>query len=305
MQSWSCSQAGPAEPFSGSACRGRGRLQAMAAKFTPWSVGMAPKLRVVIVDDEPLARENIRLALRHEPDVEVVAECEDGEEALEVIRREEPDLLFLDVQMPGLDGFGVIDRLGIEHTPAVVFVTAYEEHALRAFKVHAVDYVLKPFDDERFQDAFHHAKARLSVERQQEVGARLTALLAEFGMGDAVAGPPAEPPPAAYSQWLTVSTGERSHFIRVEDVDWLEADGNYVRVHVGQRSSLMRLSLTRLAQRLDPAKFVRIHRSTIVNLSRIREVQRWTGGDCIALLHDGRLLRVSRKYRAALLKPVR
>jgi two-component system LytT family response regulator len=265
-----------------------------------------PPLRVVTVDDEPLARDCIRLALAREPGWQLVAECGGGPAGVQAIEREAPDLVFLDVQMPGMDGFGVIEALGPERMPATIFVTAFEEHALRAFQVHALDYLLKPFGDERFRQALEHARRRIHNERRGELGERLEALLRDVGGGrhPAAARPPSPfSAPAPYATWLTVSAQNRTQFVPVAEVDWLEADGKYVRLHAGGRTHLIRGSLAATAERLDPAHFVRIHRSTIVNVARIREVQPWMGGDHIAVLRDGTRLRVSRTCRGALLRP--
>ena len=274
---------------------------------------VATTLRVLIADDEPLARDCIRLALASEPDVDVVAECCDGDEAVEAIGRLAPDLVFLDVQMPGLDGFGVIERIGAERMPPVVFVTAYDQHALRAFALHATDYVLKPFDDHRFHETLRHARRQLRLARESALGRRLAALMHDYtALADA--GPdgargPVPPattpvPPAGYVTRVLVRHGARSYFVATEDVDWFESAGNYVRVHTGERTELLRATLASLARQLDPAKFARIHRGTIVNLSRVREVHPWFGGDYVATLTDGRELRVSRTYREGLLRPL-
>jgi two-component system LytT family response regulator len=263
----------------------------------------ARPLRIVTVDDEPLARDCIRLALRGEPGCEIVAECPDGERAAEAIGREAPDLVFLDVQMPGMDGFGVIERIGAERMPPVIFVTAFEEHALRAFQVHALDYLLKPFGDARFREALGHARRRIHTEHDGELGRRLHALLRDVHGG---AHPVPSTPAASaspYATWLTVSAQNRTQFVRVDEVDWMEADGKYVRLHAGARAHLIRCTLAAVAERLDPAHFVRIHRSTVVNVGRIREVQPWMGGDHLAILRDGTQLRVSRTFRGALLRP--
>jgi two-component system LytT family response regulator len=260
-------------------------------------------LRVVTVDDEPLARDCIRLALAREPGCQIVAECPTGQAAAEAI-----GLVFLDVQMPGMDGFGVIEAVGPERMPATIFVTAFEEHALRAFQVHALDYLLKPFGDDRFHAALRHARQRIHTERRGELGARLEALLREVHNGGphpAAAHPSPLPGPAPYATWLTVSAQNRTEFVPVTEVDWLEADGKYVRLHAGGRTHLIRGTLASVAERLDPAHFVRIHRGTVVNVARIREVQPWMGGDHLAILRDGTRLRVSRTFRGALLRPDR
>lgn len=266
------------------------------------------RVRAVIVDDEPLARDCVRIALEAIPEVEVVAECGDGLAAVSSIRNLEPDLVLLDVQMPGLDGFGVIEEVGVDEMPMVVFITAYDEHALRAFEIHAVDYLLKPFDDERFRDAVRHALERIQLRRTESLSVRLAAVLREMPPGLEAESGVTEGAPASgadrYARRILVKRRDRFRFIEVRDVDYFEAAGNYVRVHAGEATHLMRATLSGTLERLDPARFARIHRSTIVNLDRIREIQPWVGGDYIAILEDGRELRVSRTYREALLRPL-
>jgi two-component system LytT family response regulator len=251
-------------------------------------------MRVVIADDEPLARDCVRVALQKEPDVRVIAECADGNEAVEAIRTLEPDLVLLDVQMPGLDGFGVVEAVGPAAMPDVIFVTAFDEHALRAFDVHALDYVLKPFDDARLGEAVDQARKRRRSDAEDEVRQRLAALIRERDRNGSAAN--------GFATRLIVRERDRLRFLRVADIDWFEAYGNYVRVYQGPKSHLMRATLTGIQERLDPADFVRIHRSVIVNLDRIAEVQPWTGGDFIAVLRDGKKLRVSRNYKDALIR---
>jgi len=245
-------------------------------------------IRVVVVDDEPLARDCVRLALEADPDFELVAECGDGRAAVDAIRRHRPDLVFLDVQMPGLDGFEVIEAVGADRMPAVVFVTAFDAYAVRAFRAHALDYLLKPFDDSRFAETRRRARQLLLESRAGETERRLSALLAG----------------RAFATRLLVRHGDRLEFLAVADVDWFEGAGNYVRAHAGTRSELIRITLAALLQRLDPTTFARIHRSVIVNLDRVRAMHPWYGGDYTAVLADGRELRVSRHYRAALLRTV-
>ena len=257
-------------------------------------------IRAIVVDDEPLARDCVRVALDAQDDVELVAECGNGESAVQAIREHEPDLVFLDVQMPGMDGFEVIARIGADAMPPVIFVTAYDRHALRAFEVHALDYLLKPFDDDRFGEVLERARAHLAVARDSELGRRLSALLTDR-LGKSALD---DRPRAAEGRYLarfTTRDGERIRFVAVRDVDWIEAHGNYVRLHSGESTSLVRATLSSIADRLDPRTFVRIHRSTIVNIDRIREVQPWFGGDYIAIMRDGRQLRVSRSRASALL----
>ena len=265
-------------------------------------------IRTLLVDDEPLAREGMRMHLAAEPDVEVVGEAADGVQAVDAIHALRPDLVFLDVQMPEVDGLQVVERVGAAAMPAVVFVTAYHQHAVRAFELHAVDYLLKPVGEERLRGALARARLRLAGQGQQALAARLEALLEDFRTlrarvegGDAHG----EAAPArTFATWISVTGRTSTQLVRVEDVDWFEAEGNYVRLHVGTANHLIRSTLRGMADQLDPATFIRIHRSTIVNVSRIREIQPWFGGDYIALLRDGRQLRVSRSYREQLLRPV-
>jgi two-component system LytT family response regulator len=248
-----------------------------------------PSLRALIVDDEPLARERVRTLLAAEPDVVVAGECGSGGEAVAAILMDRPDLVFLDVQMPELDGFGVLERVreaGAE-LPAVVFVTAYDAHALRAFEVHALDYLLKPFDRERFTRALARAREALARREADGLDERLATLLAARS---------ARP----YATRLAVKSGGRVRLVKAEEVDWIEAASNYVRLHVGGERHLLRETMAALEARLDPERFVRIHRSTIVNLDRVRELEPYFHGDYVVKLHDGRRLTLSRTYRERL-----
>jgi two-component system LytT family response regulator len=300
--------------------------------------GLQGPFRVLIVDDEPLARDSMRLVLEGDPDVAVVAECGDGPSAVEAIRRHQPDLVFLDVQMPGLDGFGVIDAIGADEMPAVVFVTAFDAHAIRAFEVHALDYVLKPFSDERLVNALDRARTAVRDRRQSERGRRLAAVLRDWSVPPSAAGPPGSAAPSARAgtssgasaaphaedagdaDMLALSRGDRGadsyiarfavrkdgrvRFVAAADVDWIESDGNYVLLHVGESSHRVRATLRRVIGELDPKRFVRIHRSAIVNVERIREMQPWFGGDYIAILRSGAKLKVSRLRAGQLLRPM-
>jgi len=258
------------------------------------SAAETPTLRVIVVDDEQPARAFVRSVLDELPFVRVVAECADGPSAVEAIRREGPDLVLLDVQMPEMDGFGVLEAVGADRMPEVVFVTAHEEFALQAFAVHAFDYILKPFAPARLSAAVDEIRDRLTVARDESLEERLRALLEELRRRST-------DPGDRWVQRLTVRNGDRIRFVRLQDVDWIEAARNYVRLHVGPQEHVVRLSLQALVRRLDPARFVRIHRSAVVNLERVREVQSWVGGEYVALLADGQQLRVSRGYRDALL----
>jgi two-component system LytT family response regulator len=254
-------------------------------------------VRVLLVDDEPLARERMATALGRVATVELIGECADGLEAVAAIRERRPDLVLLDIQMPGLDGFGVIDRIGAGRMPAVVFVTAYDAYALHAFEVHALDYVLKPFEPLRLESAVRRVTEVVRMRRAGEIGRRLSALMAELPPG-------LESAAAGYASRILVREGEGFGFVETAKVDWLESAGNYVRIHAGARHWLVRATLGAMQEHLDPARFVRIHRSTVVNLESIREVQPWVGGDYIAILRDGRKLRVSRTHREELLRPM-
>jgi two-component system, LytTR family, response regulator len=245
-------------------------------------------IRAMIVDDEPLARRRVRNLLAEADDVEVIAECKNGRDAIQSIEESPPDLLFLDIQMPELDGFDVLQAIGISHVPVVIFVTAYDQFALRAFEAHALDYLLKPFDDERFEAALDRARERIRQQQGGELDRRLQALLEEVRRD------------RGYLQRLVVPTGHRSAFIRTEDIDWIEAERNYIRLHVGGRAYLLRQNLSRIESALDPAMFCRIHRSTIVNIDRIHALESLVHGEYQVILHDGTKLTTGRSYRSNL-----
>jgi two-component system, LytTR family, response regulator len=248
---------------------------------------MIDKIRTLIVDDEPLAREGVRLHLEDHADFEVVGECGSGEEAVMRIETEHPDLVFLDVQMPGLDGFGVLENIGSngDRMPAVVFVTAYDQFALRAFEAHALDYLLKPFEAERFGKALDRVRAQLRTRTEAPVDERLRSLLASLGAKE------------NYLERMVARTGGKILILRVDEVDWIEAAANYVRVHIGQKHYLVRETMTNLETRLDPDRFLRIHRSIIVRKDRIKELEPLFQGDYSVVLHDGARLTSSRGYR--------
>jgi two-component system LytT family response regulator len=257
-------------------------------------VTQAP-LRVVVVDDEPLARSGVAGLVARDPELALVAECEDGRDAVEAITRLRPDLVLLDVQMPEMDGFEVLRALGPERLPVVVFVTAFDRFALRAFEVAAVDYLLKPFDDERFAVAVARAKHAVRTAEAGELGRRVMALLERTG-APAPAASDAPPPaaPAGFASRLTVKGSGRTVFIRVDEVDWIEADDYYAKLHVAGKTHLLRETMGSLEGRLDPTRFFRVHRSAIVNLDRVREVQFLFRGEHVVILHDGTKLKLSR-----------
>ncbi len=264
-------------------------------------------IRTLIVDDERLARATLRSLLDADPEIDVAGECKNGREAVASIRESAPDLVFLDVQMPGMDGFQVLERARPARMPAVVFVTAYDAHALRAFEVHALDYLLKPFDDERFDRALRRAKDHIRKGRVEDLTRRLVAL---FGAAatPALTAPPAAPPPpppaaqaTPYLDRIALKEGRRVTFLPVDEIDWIEAEDYYAEIHTRGRSHLLREPLRDLEARLDPRRFVRIHRSTIVNVARVRELQPLFHGEAAVILHDGTQLKLSRTRREPLL----
>jgi two-component system LytT family response regulator len=246
------------------------------------------KIRTLVVDDEPLARERLMGLLAGEPDIEAIGQCRDGEEAVRAIVEHSPDLVFLDVQMPAMNGFEVIEAVGSERMPLVIFVTAYDQHALRAFQVRALDYVLKPFDRERFQEALQRARAHIQRDETGDLGRRLLALVKDLRRDQ------------PKTDRLVVKSGGRLFFLRTDEIDWIEAAGNYVRLHVGTTSHLLRETMNAIEGRLDPEKFFRIHRSRIVNMERIQEMQPWLNGEYAVLLRTGTRLTLSRGYREKL-----
>ena len=245
-------------------------------------------IRVVVADDQPMARDRLVTLLAAEPDVELAGTAASGQETVDRIRQASPDLVFLDLQMPGMDGFEVIEAIGIQHMPPTVFVTAYDEYAVRAFEVQALDYLLKPFGRQRFQAALARARTFLTREKQREMAERLSELL-RTGR-----------PPEAGRNRLLVKTGGRVSFVDVDQIDWIEAEGNYVRLHLGEQVHVVRDTMASLIERIGPHKFVRIHRSRIVNATRVKELLVAGGGDYQVVLSDGTRLGLSRLYRDAL-----
>jgi two-component system LytT family response regulator len=243
------------------------------------------KIRALIADDEPLAREWVRGAVTEDPDLEVIGEAGDGFEAAEAIRRLKPDLVFLDVQMPGLDGFGVIEALSPEEIPAVVFVTAFDQYAVRAFEAQAVDYLMKPFSRERVEEAVRRVRELVkgkSLEDFRESVARIVEKIRRD---------------RSYPEWVLLKADGKNVFVKVKDIDWIESSRNNVRIHVGQNVYLLHETTTAIASRLDPKRFLRIHRSAIVNIERIKELHPWFNGDYAVILRDGTQLTLSASYR--------
>lgn len=277
---------------------------------------MTRVIRTLVVDDEPLAREGLRVRLAREDDIEIVGEAGDGPSAADAILALRPDLVFLDVQIPGFDGFDVVARTASTYLPTIVFVTAYDRYALKAFDVHALDYLLKPIAHRRFQEALRRARHELTrrdresaaVEGDNEADAmsavaeRLRRMLDdrdESGRAVSAAAPALDA--HRYATRFTVRDGERYVLVRVSDVDWAEASANYVRLHVGQKTYQMRTTMSDLERQLDPAQFTRIHRSAIVSLDRVREIRPEWHGEYEVVLVTGATLRLSRGYRDRLL----
>lgn len=256
------------------------------------------KIRASIVDDEPFARERVRRLLGREADIEIVGEAGDGFQAIEMIRSARPDLLFLDVQMPGRDGFGVLENLQPEETPVVIFLTAFDRYAVRAFETAALDYILKPFDEERFAKALARARTALAQISSAEShgdsrlssGEVETEASSELGAGQ------------KYLERIIIRSGGRVFFRRADEIDWIEAEGNYVRLHSGDAAFLMRETIGGLEAQLDPAKFARVHRSAIVQMGKIREASVTLSGSYKLVLETGEQLVMSRRYRRRLPK---
>jgi len=258
-------------------------------------------IRTLIVDDEPLAREGIRVRLKHEADIEIAGEAGDGLAAVQAITALLPDLVFLDVQMPGCNGFQVVERVASIHLPVIVFVTAYDRYALKAFDVHALDYLLKPFTASRFQEALQRARAEIGRSGDLESHRRLLDLLAGFQTQPPGPSQAAASKDGDYLGRFSVKDGERYLLLRAEEIDWVESAANYVRLFARGANYLIRMTMTELERRLDPRHFARIHRSTIVNINRVKEIRPEWHGDFDVLLGNGKTLRMSRKYRNRLL----
>jgi len=249
----------------------------------------AIRIRALVIDDEPLARDMIREMLGGDSDVEIVAECANGREAVEAIRSLSPDLIFLDIQMPELGGFEVLESFEANQAaPYIIFATAYDQYAVRAFEVHAFDYLLKPFDEERFNIAWQRAKAQIKLDRTGERDRHILALLEELKAGP------------RYLERLVVKTGGRVFFLDVAEILCIEAEGNYVRVYDQTKHYLLRETISGLEEQLDPKQFLRIHRSAIVKIDKIKELQPWFHGEYRIILENGKQLTLSRNYRANL-----
>lgn len=261
--------------------------------------GLAPDVmtgalvRVVFADDERLARKKLQLLLESEPQVIVVAECQDGKDTVSAIKSFAPDLLLLDIQMPDLDGFKVLNEIPPPQMPVVIFTSAYDQYAIRAFEAHALDYLLKPFDQGRLHQAIERARLELLNSNNRQITNRLLELLSQMKSG--TASTPPEP-----QNRLVVKAQGRVVFLNLDEIDWVEAAANYVRLNAGKESYLFRETISRTSERLNPNEFIRIHRSTIVNVRKIKELIPVNSGEYVVVLRNGKELSCSRGYRAIL-----
>lgn len=242
-------------------------------------------LRAIVVDDEPLARERLRTFLANESGVMVIGECQNGDEAIIAVRRDRPDLLFLDVQMPGMNGFEVLQKLNGSAPQAVIFTTAHDQYAVQAFEVHAVDYLLKPFDRERLRLALERARTRASAAKPDDLQTKLAAMLEDLKAG------------ARQPERIPVKSNGKVTFVRIPEIDWIASADNYVELHVGNHSHLIRETMNSIATRLPAEQFVRVSRTSIVNLSRVKELQPLFHGEYTITLTTGARVTLSRSYR--------
>jgi two-component system LytT family response regulator len=246
------------------------------------------KIRALIADDEPLAREWIRNGLTSDPEIEVVGECADGLETVAAIEHHQPDVVLLDIEMPGLNGFGILEKARTEHSPAIIFITAYDQYALKAFDARAVDYLMKPFSRERLHEAVARAKTHRERNSSEELRTALVSLVREVQKD------------RSYPEWLLLKENGRSFFVHVPDIDWIESSRNNVLLHVGKQKHVCHETTGGIEGKLDPRRFLRIHRSAIVNIERIQELHPWFNGDYTVLLRDGTRLTMSSTYRERL-----
>ena len=263
-------------------------------------------IRALIVDDESLAREALLVLLNDDPEIEVIAECRNGKEAVTVIREQSPDVVFLDIQMPEMDGFQVVEEVGARRMPVTIFVTAYDKHALRAFEAHALDYLLKPFDHDRFGIALQRAKTFVRQQKLGEISESLFAMLQDMKLKTGESPTDADnrsPERAAHKEPIdrvVIKSGGRIYFLKTEEIDWVEGAGDYLSLHSGNQTHLIRETMGNFHAKLDSQKFLRIHRSTIVNIERIKDIEPLFKGDYIITLTSGICLKASRGYRREL-----
>jgi two-component system LytT family response regulator len=247
-----------------------------------------PRIRVLIADDELLARKFIRRMLKQDSEVEIVAECSNGAEVVAVIRKEKPDLVFLDVQMPEMNGFAVLDAVKLDHLPEIIFTTAYEAYAIRAFELHALDYLLKPFDQLRFKAALRYAKERFHSQQDEDKRLQIGMLLESIRAQQ------------QYLDRVIIRANGRITFLQTREIDWLEADDKYLHLHTSNGTRMVRQTLAAMESQLDPKKFLRVHRSTMVNVDKIKELQPLFNGEHSLVLEDGTRLTLTRKYKEKL-----
>jgi two-component system LytT family response regulator len=261
------------------------------------------KIRALIVDDESLAREALLVMLSDDPEIEVIAQCRNGKEAVTVIREHSPDVVFLDIQMPEMDGFQVIEEIGAMQMPVTIFVTAYDKHALRAFEAHALDYLLKPFDHDRFDSALQRAKTFVRQQKLGEISESLLAVLQDMKLKTGES--PSEtdnikPYKATHKEPIdrvVIKSGGRIYFLKIEEIDWVEGAGDYLTLHSGSQTHLIRETMGNFHAKLDAQKFLRIHRSTVVNIERIKDIRPLLKGEYVITLTSGKCLKSSRGYR--------
>ena len=243
------------------------------------------KIRTVIVEDEPVARKRIKRFLAEDAEIEIIAECEDGNDAVNVIDSLKPDLVFLDIQIPELDGFGVLKALKAEQKPVIVFVTAFDKYAIRAFEFHALDYLLKPFERERLESTLTRVKSQIREREKDNLEERLLALIEGIK------------PERKYQERVAIKSGGEVLFLKTEEIDWIEPAGNYLRLHVGKESYLIRETMNAMEEKLDSGMFLRIQRSVIVNSAKIKKLSPLFRGEYVVILQDGKRLMSSRGYR--------
>lgn len=251
------------------------------------------KLRTLIVDDEPLARRTIRELLSTDPDIEVMGECGTGPEAVALMREQQPDLLFLDIQMPGMNGFEALAQVEFQRIPAIIFVTAFDQYAVKAFEVRALDYLMKPFTDQRFHEALQKAKTSIELKELNRLSKSLLTLLVNREATE----PPATKP---FLRRFMIRSGGRVAFIKADTVDWIAADDYYIQLRIAGKAHLLRMSMNELEEKLDPKQFLRIHRSTIINLDRVKELHQNPNGEYVVVLKDATELKLSRNRRERL-----
>jgi two-component system LytT family response regulator len=264
------------------------------------------KIRALIVDDESLAREALLVMLDDDPEIEVIAECRNGKEAVTVIREQSPDVVFLDIQMPEMDGFQVIEEVGAMRMPVTIFVTAYDKHALRAFEAHALDYLLKPFDHDRFDTTLQRAKTFVRQQKLGEISDNLLAVLQHMKLKTSES--PSETDnikldKATHKEPIdrvVIKSSGRIYFLKIEEIDWVEGAGDYLTLHSGSQTHLIRETMGNFHAKLDAQKFLRTHRSTIVNIERIKDIRPLSKGEYVITLTSGKSLKSSRGYRHAL-----